>query len=297
MRKPWKLMATFRSKAAIRFATRGGFGSHFTPPRVIDGGRFTESLDGHPVGALAVLGLLTRAYTRCCDGGGASHRRAPEPRPPRQTRPRGRNGLSTGPQTHGDASGRLTPKSTRFTAASGTSRLRFSVRSCASPPADSPEALGARIASTSSVRPCRGHAAARRRQETRVVALVVDAPSVHRASDALLGTRRQTLGERRVLVDERIDRDVAEHELRQAELAIALGASHEPVHHRVAGPDVITRPQSVQRSRPRSIHGSWSHSGAFARVDGSRPRCSRARRADRGRRRRPARSPTRRWPA
>jgi len=37
-----------------RFVASPRKGSHFTPPRVIGGGRLPESLDGHPVGALAV---------------------------------------------------------------------------------------------------------------------------------------------------------------------------------------------------------------------------------------------------
>ncbi len=83
---------------------------------------------------------------------------------------------------------------------------------------------------------------ATRRRETRIVALVVDASLVHRASDVLLGARRQTLGEHGVLVDKRVHRDVVEHELRQAEFAVPLGRPHEPAHHRVAGPNVVALP-------------------------------------------------------
>jgi len=57
-----------------RFVTSPREGSHFTPPRVIDGGRFTESLDGPAVGALAVLALfpgLSRDAASATTGRGA----------------------------------------------------------------------------------------------------------------------------------------------------------------------------------------------------------------------------------
>lgn len=42
------------SRRTMKVRVLDGTGSHFTPPRVIDGGRLPESLDGHAVGALAV---------------------------------------------------------------------------------------------------------------------------------------------------------------------------------------------------------------------------------------------------
>ena len=113
-----------RQERCERVRERRRMRSHFTPPRVIDGGRFTESLDGHPVGALAVLALFFRGFRAMQRRRRAvavlSSRARASRRRPSARRSRGRSGLSRVDRHPETPPRRLTPKSTWLTLASGT---------------------------------------------------------------------------------------------------------------------------------------------------------------------------------
>ncbi len=172
-------------------------GSHFTPPRVIDGGRFTESLDGHAVGALAVLALICRGFRATRHGRRAavvlsSRARASRSRPSAR-RSRGRAGLSRVERRPETPPRRLTPKSTWLTLASGTrggwksdAARTLSARVSGAPPEASRAAPRPRRARSRRIDEPRLPGAHPRRRATPSVRVVVASTGIGRVSPWLV---------------------------------------------------------------------------------------------------------------
>jgi hypothetical protein len=130
-----------------------------------------------------------------------------------------------------------------------------------------------------------------RRQETPAVALMVDASSVHPASDLLLGARRQTLGEQRVLLDEGVDGSLSRTQsdiLRasRSRLVTTTTSTRPCTHHesrrRSAGPRGCRRSRrdrrSARRGRP-SPRTAWPARSPRSARAARRTRSGPARRA------------------
>jgi hypothetical protein len=172
---------------------RRGLRSHFTPSRVIDGGRLPESLDGHPVGALAVLGLFFRSFRamwrrRRRAALLSSRARASRARPS-AGRSRVRSGLSRAERRPETPPRRLTPKSTWLTLASGTRGRRksdaarmFWARVSGAPPEASRAAPRPRRARSRRIDEPRLPGAHPRRRATPSVRVVVASTGIGRVS-------------------------------------------------------------------------------------------------------------------